>query len=174
MTTSDLPPDTPSDADDRDPIVGIDDPGIDTYGRLLEVVRRLDRVFHATITQRCGVPGPRFELLLRLGRSPHEQLSTSQIADQLGVTAGGATRLVDRAVADGLVERRPCDHDRRVQWIRLTEAGREQLEAVLGEHRKDLDRELTDRLDPATREQLHAILDQLRPPPGQPLMPGRR
>ncbi|MFW6010021.1 MAG: MarR family winged helix-turn-helix transcriptional regulator [Actinomycetota bacterium] len=147
------------------PIPGIDDPGIATYGRLLETVRRLDRVFHRTITERCGMPGPRFELLLRVARSPDEQLSISALADQLGVTPGGATRLVDRVAEDGLIERVACVEDRRVQFVCLTDAGRQRLSEVLAWHREDLARELTDRLDPATRQQLNAILDQLRDAP---------
>lgn len=157
------PPDGPPPA--NAPIPGIDDPGIDTYGRLLETVRRLDRVFHRTITERCGMPGPRFELLLRVARSPDEQLSISGLAAQLGVTPGGATRLVDRVAADGLVARRACVDDRRVQFVCLTEEGRRRLSEVLARHREDLARELTDRLDPATRQQLNAILDLLRDDP---------
>lgn len=147
------------------PIPGIDDPGIATYGRMLETVRRLDRVFHRTITERCGMPGPRFELLLRVARSPDEQLSISALAAQLGVTPGGATRLVDRVAADGLVERQACVEDRRVQFVCLTEPGRQRLSEVLAWHREDLARELTDRLDAETRQRLNAILDLLRDAP---------
>ncbi|MEX1177332.1 MAG: MarR family winged helix-turn-helix transcriptional regulator [Nitriliruptor sp.] len=147
---------------DRVPLAGTDDPAIGTYGRLLEVTRRLDRTFHRTITERCGLAGPRFELLLRLSRTPGEELTMSELADQLGVTSGGATRLVDKVAADGLVGRRACTEDRRVQHVALTEAGRRLLGEVLDLHRQDLARELTDRLDEVERAQLDALLDRLR------------
>ncbi len=156
---------SPGHAQPPSPVAGIDDPGIATYGRLLEVTRRLEQIFHATITQRCGMPGPRFELLLRLGRSPGERLSVSRLAEQLGVTPGGATRLVDRVAEDGLVERTLCDTDRRVQYVRLTEAGRERLADVLAHHRRDLERELTSRFSAEEREQFESLLDRLRTPP---------
>ena len=170
MTTASPTGEQPSSASPDEPtppgeVAGLDDPGISTYGRLLETVRRLDRVFHRTITEHCGMPGPRFELLLRVARSPNEQLTISALADQLGVTPGGATRLVDRVAADGLVQRRACAEDRRVQFVCLTDAGRTRLDEVLRLHREDLARELTDRLDPATRQQLDAILDVLRHDP---------
>jgi MarR family transcriptional regulator, 2-MHQ and catechol-resistance regulon repressor len=149
---------------DRPPVPGVDDPAISTYGRLMEVARRLDHVFERTIREEGGMPGPRFELLLRLGRSPGDELTMSELAAQLGVTSGGATRLVDRVAADGLVERRPCESDRRVHHVRLTDAGRQRLGEVLALHRRDLARELTERLDAATRTRLDAILDQLRDP----------
>jgi MarR family transcriptional regulator, 2-MHQ and catechol-resistance regulon repressor len=147
---------------DRPPLAGADDPAISTYGRLVEVTRRLEQAFAATISCGFGLPLPRFELLLRLGRSPGEELTMSELADQLGVTSGGATRLVDRVAADGLVARRPCTQDRRVHHVALTDAGRTLLEQVLEAHRADLERELTSRLPDDTRAHLDGLLDQLR------------
>lgn len=149
---------------DRPPVPGLDDPAISTYGRIVEVSRRLHHVFEATLREQAGIPEPRFELLLRLGRSPGEQLTMSDLADQLGVTSGGATRLVDRVAADGLVQRRACTSDRRVHHVRLTDAGHDRLAEVLALHRPDLERELTSRLDEQTRRQLDEILDLLRSP----------
>ncbi|WP_052664942.1 MarR family winged helix-turn-helix transcriptional regulator [Nitriliruptor alkaliphilus] len=150
---------------DRPPVPGIDDPAITTYGRLLEVTRRLETAFARTITDCAGLPGPRFELLLRLGRTPGEQLTMSALAEQLGVTSGGATRLVDKVAADGLVVRRPCVTDRRVHHVALTDAGRAVLGEVLDAHRADLARELTARLTPDERQRLDQLLDQLRDQP---------
>jgi MarR family transcriptional regulator, 2-MHQ and catechol-resistance regulon repressor len=147
---------------DRTPLPGADDPAITTYGRLLEVARRLEAVFARTITEHAGMPGPRFELLLRLARTPGEQLTMSELADQLGVTSGGATRLVDKVAADGLVARSACSEDRRVHHVRLTEAGRGVLGEVLAWHRADLARELTGRLTAAEQTQLDGLLDLLR------------
>jgi MarR family transcriptional regulator, 2-MHQ and catechol-resistance regulon repressor len=149
---------------DRPPIAGVEDPAITTYGRLLEVARRLETVFARTITECAGMPGPRFELLLRLARTPGEQLTMSELADQLGVTSGGATRLVDKVAADGLVARRACTEDRRVHHVALTEAGRARLAEVLDAHRADLRRELTDRLTGDQQAQLDDLLDHLRGP----------
>lgn len=158
---------TPCPGEDRPPVVGIDDPAITTYGRLVEVVRQLDRAFSATIAGEQALPMAHFELLLRLGRSPGDQLTMSALAAQLGVTSGGATRLVDRVSRDGLVERRACTADRRVHHVRLTDAGRARLETAVAHHRVDLAAQLTDRLDATTRRQLDAILDQLRRCPGE-------
>lgn len=147
---------------DRQPLCGIDDPAITTYGRLLEVTRRLDQAFAHTLASTFAMPAPRFELLLRLGRTPGEHLTMSELADQLGVTSGGATRLVDKVAADGLVARRSCTEDRRVHHVGLTDQGRELLAAVLEAHRADLARELTARLDPAAQSALDDLLDRLR------------
>lgn len=149
---------------DRPPLPGTDDPAITSYGRLFEVGRRLERIFARTIVDRAGMPYPRFELLLRLARTPGEQLTMSELADQLGVTSGGATRLVDKVAADGLVARRACSEDRRVSHVALTETGREVIGEVLTWHRADLARELTDRLEPDEQAELDRLLDKLRDP----------
>lgn len=153
---------TPCPGTDRPAVAGTDDPAISTYGRLIEVTRRLEQAFAATISCRFDLPLPRFELLLRLARSPGEQLTMSALAEQLGVTSGGATRLVDRVAADGLAARRTCTEDRRVHHVALTEAGRTLLAQVLEAHRADLDRELSSRLPDDTQRQLDGLLDQLR------------
>lgn len=144
------------------PVPGTDDPVISTYGRLVEVLRRLDRTFAATLTERFDLPVAQFEVLLRLGRSPGDELTMSELAHQLGVTAGGATRLVDRVLRHGWIVRRACTNDRRVQHVRLTRAGREVLTEALAAHRHDLARELTRRLDRGQRAALDDILDALR------------
>ncbi len=147
---------------DRTPLPGVEDPAITTYGLLLEVGRRLEVAFAPTITDHAGLPMPRFELLLRLARSPGETLTMSELAAQLRVTSGGATRLVDKVAADGLVVRRACTEDRRVSHVSLTDAGREVIGEALTWHREDLARELVDRLDPGEQEQLDRILGKLR------------
>ena len=45
------------------------------------------------------------------------------------VSSGGITYLVDRLVRKGLVERRPCTHDRRASYAALTAGG----ERLIGE-----------------------------------------
>lgn len=145
------------------PVPGTDDPAITTFGRLVEVVRDLERGFARTLRDDLDLPMPQFEVLLRLGRSPGDELTMSALAHQLGVTSGGATRLVDRVLEQGWVQRRTCTADRRVQHVRLTPEGRALLERALCLHRADLARDLTARLDGAERAQLDALLDALRP-----------
>ena len=145
------------------PVPGTDDDAISSYGRLVEVVRDLDRSFAASLMRAMDLPMSQFEVLLRLGRTPGDELTMSDLAQQLGVTAGGATRLVDRVLQAGWVARRACTSDRRVQHVRLTVEGRAVLEQALRTHRDDLAQRLTSRLDTEERAQLDRLLDRLRP-----------
>ena len=139
-----------------------DDERIRAFGLLHEAHRRLDRAFNDSLEQSCGISGPFFEVLLRVGRSPGGRLNMSELAAQLGLTSGGTTRLVDRAVAAGIVERESCPTDRRVQWVVLSAAGERKLDEALEVHLADLQHEFIDRLEPAELVVLERALDKLR------------
>ena len=145
-----------------------DDERIRSYGLLHEAHRRLDRAFSCSLEQSCGISGPFFEVLLRVGRSPGGRLNMSELALQLGLTSGGTTRLVDRMVAAALVERESCPSDRRVQWVVLSPTGEHKLDEALEVHLRDLQHELFDRLDPAELTVLERALDKLRAPDDLP------
>ena len=139
-----------------------DDDRIRAFGLLHEAHRRLDRAFDCSLEQSVGISGPFFEVLLRVGRSPGQRLTMTALAGQLGLTSGGTTRLVDRVVAAGLAERQACESDRRVQWVALSAAGEQKLEAALAVHVQDLQREMFDRLEPDEIVVLERALDKLR------------
>ena len=50
------------------------------------------------------------------------------------VSSGGITYLVDRLVRKGLVERRPCTHDRRASYAALTAAGERLIGDIFPAH----------------------------------------
>lgn len=64
----------------------------------------------------------RFEILNATASTPHCRVQ--DVADQLRITVGAASRLTDRIETDGLVRRSPHPTDRRSSKIELTEQGR--------------------------------------------------
>ena len=52
------------------------------------------------------------------------------LAEDVSLTTGGVTRLVDRMEAAGYVERVPCSTDRRVSYAGLTDRGRAKLDRL--------------------------------------------
>ena len=69
----------------------------------------------------------------------------AQLAEGMGVTVSTTSRLVDRLVAAGMVDRRRAEHSRREIALTLTPAGRATL----------------DRYDELRLDGLHAVLDGL-------------
>ena len=99
---------------------------VTTFGRLVEAYSALERELGAALERECGVPHTWFEVMLRIARSPGG-LTLGALADQIALTSGGVTRLLDRMTAAGLVERVPSPTDRRISFAALTAAGRRRL-----------------------------------------------
>ncbi len=73
-------------------------------------------------------------LLRVVQRSPQEP-TIGDAAEVLVIDPSTASRVVDRAVATGHLERRPCSDDRRRSRLSLTAAGEELLAAVSARRR---------------------------------------
>src|SRR3954452_11097562 len=76
-------------------------------------------------------PLPWFEVLATLDRAPEQRLKMGELAEALVITRGGLTKLVDRLVKAGLLERTFCETDRRVSYATLLPAGSELLNEML-------------------------------------------
>lgn len=116
----------------------VDDPLITTFGRLVEVHAALGQQLGRDLEQQCGIGHSWFEVLLRIARAENGQVSMSALAQRVALTTGGITRLFDRMIAAGLVERVPCPTDRRVQFAALTDAGKAKLDQAAVVHAANL------------------------------------
>ena len=133
-------------------------------GLLLETHARLTRTLGAELEDACGLPLTWYDVMIRLGRSPDGHLTMTRLAGEVSLTSGGITRLVDRIVAAGYVERISCPTDRRSVFVALTPAGTEKLVEATVVHLEGLERHLLGPLDPTEREALAVILRKLRGP----------
>ena len=138
-----------------------DDALITTFGRLVEAQSRLERRLGADLEARCDLPHAWFEVLVRLGRSEAGRLTMGSLAEEVSLTTGGVTRLVDRMEAAGFVERVPCRTDRRVSYASLTDSGRAKLDEAAQIHAANLRVVFAD-FDDEDRSTLDALLDRLR------------
>ena len=141
---------------------GLLDDRITAFGLLIEANRRLTRTVETSLRVNHQLTLVDFEALIRLGRSVDRQMSMSELAGQMVLTSGGVTRLVDRLVAGGLIERVSCPSDRRVQWARLTDAGYRLATDAVQTHLRDLDEHFFSAMSPPERETVVAVLDRLR------------
>lgn len=88
-------------------------------------------------------------LVLAATRTPN----ASEVAAELGVLPSSASRLCDRLVRAGLLDRRDDPEDRRQVQLRTTAAGRRLLDAVTESRRAQL-APVLDQLGPAQRRDL--------------------
>ena len=141
-----------------------DDDRIYTFGVLLEAMAQLNRTFDRSLRERAGINQSLFEGLLRIERS-EGQLSMGELADQVALTSGGVTRMVARLVDAGYAERRSCETDRRVQFVAITDKGREVLAHALAIHLADLEAHFTGKLSDAERDTIVSVMERIRSAP---------
>ncbi len=106
-----------------------------------------------------GLTPPQYEILGILRSSAPGPLSTLQIRERAVDPASDASRLVDRLVTKGLVEKAPCCNDRRLVDVTITPSGVRLLERI------EADRERLDApfrvLDDVEAHSLARILREL-------------
>ena len=143
------------------PRASIEDSRITTFGRLFEAHARLTHLLGNELEAELGLPLPWYGVLLHVGRSPHGVRPMGELVNATAFTSGGVTRLVDRMERAGLVERRPCPSDRRVQYVGLTDAGRDMLERATAVHLRGIQQHMMNRLEPREVADLDATLAKL-------------
>ena len=103
------------------------------WGHVIEGFHRTHADIARPVEQRFGLAAAPAEVILRLGRTPAHRLPMSRIAAETALTSGGFTKLADRLIGLGLVQRVRDDTDRRVIHLELTARGIDiaaQVEAV--------------------------------------------
>lgn len=121
------------------------------------VVRELERELRAD--QDLALTD--YDVLVQLAAADERRLRMSELADRLLLSRSGVTRLVDRLVSDGLVERVMCESDRRGQWAALTDAGSSRLRRASPTHLRGVATHFVDRLSPDDLAALERMLANL-------------
>ena len=102
-----------------------------------------------------------YDLLYQLAVADGRRLRMSELADRLVLSRSGATRLVDRLEAAGLVDRQTCATDRRGYWATVTDAGIERLRTATPTHLRGVCEYFIDRIPAAELEQLRVTLERI-------------
>ena len=99
--------------------------------------------------------------ILRILRGAHPQpLSTLQIRERMLDKMSDTSRIVDRLVLKGLVQKSPCSKDKRLVDVVITEKGQKMLRKLDAE--TDHITEIMGKLSPSDAEMLSLLLDKLR------------
>lgn len=127
-------------------------------------MRRISDEFTGVLVEnyrRFGIGEGEFDALCALRRAgePYE-LPLGEIAAHTMVTAGAATKRVDRLVASGLAERRADPQDARGRIVRLSDAGLALIDDMYPTH-LDTEEALLAPLDAGEREMLERLLRKL-------------
>ena len=98
--------------------------------------------------------------ILRILRGAKGPLSVNAVKERMVERSPNTTRLMDKLIEKGFMERVRCDSDRRVVYVSITECGLELLAKI------DVDMDdatvFANNLDDAESEELSRLLDKLR------------
>ena len=125
--------------------------------RVTRLARHLDRERRAAFAEH-GLEAYEFDVLSALRRAgrPYE-LTPGQLVRQTLVGSGTTTNRLDRLETRGLIDRRPDPEDGRVRRVRLTDRGRDRVDAAVADL-LDRERRLLGGLSEPDRNTLAGLL----------------
>ena len=101
--------------------------------RLYGATTIIENQIRSRFREEFGFTLPRFDMLAQLERFP-EGLVLGDISRRLMVTAGNVTAICEKLIEDGYVSRTPSPSDKRVQIVRMTQAGRAAFATMASAH----------------------------------------
>ncbi|MBK8500276.1 MAG: MarR family transcriptional regulator [Flavobacteriales bacterium] len=99
--------------------------------------------------------------ILRILRGARDRMKMQDVKGRMIDRAPNATRLADKLIAKGLVERERCEEDRRVIYARISAKGLELL-ARIDQVNRDSGQPFLSGLDESDAAALNRILDRWR------------
>lgn len=96
--------------------------------------------------------------ILKILNGADQPLKVQTIKDRMIERSPNATRLMDKLCAKKLIQRIPCEDDRRVVHIEITANGKQLIESISSEFYESLVEKLTE----TEAQQLNVILDKMR------------
>jgi DNA-binding MarR family transcriptional regulator len=131
-----------------------------TWLRLLSCETVIEQNLRTLLRENFSVTLPQFDVLSELERAG-EPMTMSRLSRELMVSNGNVTGVIDRLEKAEFVKRVRAEHDRRIQYIRLTTKGSEAFDKMAGQHERWLAEMLSD-LSPTEMGQLQQLLLRTR------------
>ena len=140
----------------------LNDDEVRAWGGYLRTHARIVRELDEELRAAHGMPLGTFDVLINLALAPEEMLRMRDLADAIVLSRSGLTRLVDRLVRDGLVERERCGEDARGAWAVLSPAGRKALKQATPTHIEGVRRLFLSCLEDDDQVHLAGVWDRLQ------------
>ncbi len=134
------------------------DPRLDTWRNFLVAHARLVRRLDDELRAEHGISLPEYDALLSIAQAPDRRIRMHSLAEEVVLSRSGITRLVDRLVGAGLVERVSCSSDARGAEAMLTDHGLSRLREAARTHLRGVERHFLAVIEPADLDVLERAL----------------
>jgi DNA-binding MarR family transcriptional regulator len=139
----------------------LDEAEMSAWHALIRAHSRVVRRLEAELEAEHGLSLPAYEVLAHLSQAPQQRLRMTELAGHAVLTPSGLTRLVDKLVRDGQVQRARCSADARVVYAVLTPEGMERLVAAYPTHVRGVREHYLDWLSEAQKSAVSDALGDL-------------
>lgn len=133
----------------------------ETWRSVITAFTRVNSVLAEEMEAETEISLDWYSILLMLSQVEGGMMRPSDLADYLGMSRSGTTRLIDRLERDGLVERRSCGSDRRGTFVGLTPEGEEQFRKAGRIHLRGINEHVGSHLTSEEMADLRTILTKL-------------
>lgn len=130
-------------------------------GALLAAESNLGKAIECLAVARTQHSPAILDLLVRLRFAPGGQLRGVDLVNQLHMSPGYVSRLIDQAESENLISRRTDPHDRRAQLLTLTPTGERVFDEFVPPALEVLDRTIYSALSPDEVEVFVGFLEQI-------------
>lgn len=134
---------------------------LESWEALLGAHRELFRIFEDQEGLWDGASMREYDVLYTLA-SAEGSLRLCDLAEGVLLSQPALSRMVDRLVVRGLIEKTTDPEDRRATRVRLTESGAELQKSMGWSHGRSIQRELSSRLSEEDQRELLRICSALR------------
>jgi DNA-binding MarR family transcriptional regulator len=133
---------------------------LDLFNQLVRFETELWNAVDARLRNEFDLPLSRLEPMQVIACRP--SCRVNDIAEELSITIGGTSKLVDRIEAVGYCVRCPNPDDRRSSVIELTTAGRRVLTNAVKAFEDELETRIRSAVSPRSLQQLYSTIIKLR------------
>ncbi|MDT0681639.1 MarR family transcriptional regulator [Roseicyclus sp. F158] len=133
--------------------------------QMLKATRSVEGKLRERLRTEYGMTLPRFDVLAALHQTP-DGLRMSELSKQLVVSNGNVTGVVEKLVADDLVERANLASDRRAFLVKITPRGSTLMDEMSAAHRTWVDELFSDVSEPDVARAISIMLDIRHKPKG--------
>lgn len=134
---------------------------VTAWVRLMGTHAAMTRAFNAGLQSSCAITVTDFEALRRLAGEPEGMMRRVDLAQTVGLTASGITRLLDGLQRAGLVRKEQCTRDARVSYAAITDEGRALLTGAADAHLDGIAAIFSERFSREEVDELARLLGRL-------------
>jgi DNA-binding MarR family transcriptional regulator len=107
--------------------------------QLIKTAKRIEGRMNSHFVTEHQSSMTRFDVLANLVRCEDHTTTTSRLSSMLLASKGNITRLLDRMVSDGLIQREIDPDDKRVSVVKMLPAGESLFNALATDHESWID-----------------------------------